>query len=221
LLFSPEGRGDGAVGALDAVDAVDAVGSQAAVQKRVRRTASWAVAGAALALLAAPGAGARALEGAPGRDYWLLTEFDWGDDRETVIDSLEIAPGFICYDSGAEICRFVRVQVDGEELLARFDYRDERLWQVRFVTPELTRRQARDHMSRVVERLAGYVERLRGPPTLAGAPPSPDSLSAGSPTPTHFWKLPDMEIRIEVGRQREGFYAGASFYDPQAPSEAD
>ena len=175
------------------------------------------VAGLLLAALIAPAVAARPLEGARADDYWLLTEFDWGDDPEVVLDSLEIAPGFVCYDSGADACRFVRVDVDGEDLLAVFDYRDARLWQVRFVTPELTRHQASEHLGRVVATLAGYIERLRGAPVLAGPLPPLDSLSEKSPTPTHFWKLPDMEIRIEVGKKDEEFFAGAVFYDPEAP----
>jgi hypothetical protein len=191
------------------------------LQGRIVRAVLGAVAGTLLVAWLAPAASARAPAGSPGEDYWLLTEFDWGDDPETVLDSLEIAPGFVCYDSGAEACKFVRVAVDGEELLARFDYRENRLWQVRFVTPELTRSQASEHLGRVVARLAGYVERLRGPPTLAGRLPRLASLTAGSAMPTHFWKLPDMEIRIEVGRDGDKFYGGASFYDPDAPAESD
>jgi hypothetical protein len=136
---------------------------------------------AAFAPWGASDAGAGVIDGRPDGDYWLLTEFDWGDDPEVVLDSLEIAPGFVCYDSGAEPCKFVRVAVDGEELLARFDYREDRLWQVRFVTPELTRRQADEHLLRVVGRLAGY----------------------------------------EVGRSGGKFYAGAYFYDPDAPPESE
>lgn len=173
---------------------------------------------ALLVLVAATGSGARTLRGAPSADYWLLTEFDWGDDPEVVYDSLEVAPGFICYDAGAEACKFVRVVVDGEQLLADFDYRDDRLWQVRFETPGLTLQQAREHLGRVLGRLSGYVGRLRGPPVLASPAPPLPSIAEKTSVPVGFWKLPDMEIRIEVERRGGKFFARACFYDPAAAS---
>jgi hypothetical protein len=194
----------------------DAVSEPA--KRALRVLALIGVALIASALIGLAGGEARASEGAPTRDYWLLTEFDWGDDPEVVYDSLEVAPGFVCFDAGNE-CRLVRVRVDGEDLLARFDYRDDRLWQIRFVTPELGRRQARDHMPRVLGLLARYIERFKGPPLLASRLPLLNSVVEGSPRPTHFWKLPDMEIRIEVGRRGEKFYIGAVFYDPHSAAD--
>ena len=158
---------------------------------------------------------AAAQPGVPGSDYWLLTEFDWGDDPEVVLDSVMVAPGYVCFQSGGE-CRFFRVRVDGEDLLARFEYRDERLWQIGFVTPGLSRVDAQEHMPRVLETLSGYIERFKGPPLVAAGLPDLASVSEGSATPTHFWKLPDMEIRIEVARKRGELFLGAFFYDPSA-----
>ena len=178
------------------------------------------IACAILGVLLAASANAQVIDGRPTRDYWLLTEFAWGDDPEVVLDSLEMAPGFVCFKSGSE-CRFVRVSVDGEDLWARFDYREERLWQVRFVTPDLDRRQTDENARRVWTVLSGYVERIKGPPTVAGGFPKIASVSEEAPGLTHFWKLPDMEIRIEVGRNGRKFYVGAFFYDPTSSPESD
>jgi hypothetical protein len=191
------------------------------VNAALRRRIAGAGVGSLLATLAGVfvaavlATSAVAQPGVPGPDYWLLTEFDWGDDPEVVVDSVMVAPGYVCFQSGGQ-CRFFRVRVDGEDLLARFEYRDERLWQIAFVTPGLSRVDAQEHMPRVLETLSGYIERFKGPPLVAAGLPDFAALSDGSATPTRFWKLPDMEIRIEVARKGREFFLGAFFYDPSA-----
>jgi hypothetical protein len=166
-----------------------------------------------LALIGLPTDRAVAVEGAATPDYWLLTEFDWGDDPETVKDSLTIAPGWFCVRV-KDKCRFVKVKVDGEDLLAHFHYVALRLDRVTILTPDLDRAQAEDHMKRVWETLSGYVGRFKGEADVARSYPALDALPADAPAPTHYWMTPDMQIRIELGRNGEKYYVAAHFYPP-------
>lgn len=159
---------------------------------------------------------------ADGPGFWLLTEYDWGDDPETVVDSIRVSPGFRCAQGGTR-CKLVRVSVDGEELVARFEYeklQKESLWRVAFLTPPLDRKQADDHLARVWGKLAGYVSRFQEKPLLATELPSFDALKEGEPHYTHFWKSDEMEIRIALGLSDGSYYVGAYFYDPKRSQNA-
>jgi hypothetical protein len=166
-----------------------------------------------LGLVGLPAEQALAAGGAATPDYWLLTEFDWGDAPEIVEDSVTVAPGWLCMRL-KDKCRFVKVVVDGEELLARFHYVGRRLDRITFLTPDLDRGQAEEHMGRVWRTLSGYVERFKGKADVARSYPVLESVSEETPTPTHYWMRPDMQIRIEVGRNAEKYYVAAIFSPP-------
>lgn len=154
------------------------------------------------------------------RDYWLLTEFDWGDDDEVVDESVQISPGFLCYKVRHR-CQLTRVSVDGEDVLARFFFDPNGLKEIAFVTPELDRSQAEAHLARVGKVLTGYVSRFKGKPDLEFGPPDVAAIGKEIPTPLAYWKRPEMEIRVEARRQGEAFVVGAFFTKPGGGAEPE
>lgn len=147
--------------------------------------------------------------------YWLLEEFDWGDDEEVVAESILFDPYFSCTGTRGSPCTMVSTVVDMEKLLVSFQHHEGELWQVVIFTPDLDTGQARVHLPRVWQRLVDYVTRMRGEPTLAVGLPALGSLEFGPPQPTHFWAAPDLEVRIMFGRRDvDRFYVGAFFSDP-------
>jgi hypothetical protein len=154
----------------------------------------------------------------PG-SYWLLTEFDWGDDREVVYESTRFDPFYACHRKSHGICALTQVDVNGEELLAQFHFNaQDRLFQVVFLTPDLDRQQADRHLARVWRELADYVTRHKGEPESEAGLPDLDSLEFGPPKQTHLWRAPGLDVRLMVGRRdTDLFYVGAFFSDPRQP----
>lgn len=147
--------------------------------------------------------------------YWLLEEFDWGDDEEVVAESVTFDPHFACKGTATRPCILVSTVVDRERLLARFHHHKGELWQVVVLTPDLNRVQADAHLERVWQLLVDYVTRMKGKPVVAVPMPSLDSLEFGPPQITHFWSLEDLEVRVRVGRRDvDLFYVGVYFSDP-------
>lgn len=154
-------------------------------------------------------------EAADGAEYFLLEEFDWGDDEEVVEESLLFDPAFACRGTAYQRCRLVKVNVDGEDLLARFHHHEGGLWQAVFLTPDLGTEEADEHLERVWNVLVGYVTRWVGEPEEARPLPDLQSLELGPPQPTHRWEREGLGVRVAVGRRADDiFYVGAFFFDP-------
>lgn len=184
-----------------------------------------AAAALALTLLLAPPAMAADDANAPAAEppeqaevpaaepYWMLEEFDWGDDEEVVAESIEFDPYFGCNGDKVNPCAIVSAVVDRERLLARFNHHQGELWQVVFLTPDLA--PDSPHLRRVWQLLADYVTRMQGDPAIAVAFPALDTLALGTPHLTHFWSLPGLEARVMVGRRdADLYYVGLFFSDP-------
>jgi len=170
---------------------------------------------------AEPGTPAAAAPAAtPSRtESWLLEEFDWGDNRNITYETVHYTDGFLCYRHKLrEHCAFVKALVDGEELLAKFQFVDDRLWRIEILTPDLDASQAAPHLERVWKLLAAYVTRFQGEAPEQSPFPEWKSLAAGELRVTHHWKLPDQEIRMLVGRSAgpgEKWFTAARFTDPK------
>jgi len=154
----------------------------------------------------------------PG-SYWLLTEFDWGDEREVVYESTRFDPFYSCHRKSHGICALTQVNVNGEILLAQFHFNaQDRLFQMVFLTPDLDRQQAEQHLARVWQELAAYVTRHEGEPESASELPALDSLEFGAPKLTRLWRAPGLDVRLMVGRRdTDVFYVGVYFSDPSQP----
>jgi hypothetical protein len=151
-------------------------------------------------------------------ERWLLSEFDWGDSEDTVYETVHYTDGFLCYRHEiAEHCAFVKTRVDGEELLAKFDFAGKRLRRIEVLTPDLDESQASQHLERVWKLLAAYVTRFKGEAPAQAAFPPRETLAPGALRVTHHWKLDDQEIRLVVGRSKDGqkWFTGARFVDPE------
>jgi len=152
-------------------------------------------------------------------DRWLLEEFDWGDSKNVTYETVQYIDGFLCYRHRLrEHCAFVKTLVDGEELLAKFQFVDDALWRIEILTPDLDASQAAPHLERVWKLLAAYVTRFQGEASEQSPFPEWKSLAAGELRVTHHWKLPDQEIRILVGRSAgdvEKWFTSARFTDPK------
>lgn len=173
----------------------------------------------------APDPAADAAEPKAARDdlthYWLLEEFDWGDDEEVVAESVLFDPHFECKSTHIQRCVLVSTVIDRERLLARFHHHQGELWQVVVLTPDLNQVQAGQHLRRVWQIMVDYVTRMRGEPMIAAPLPELTSLEFGPPQLTHFWSLDDLEVRVRVGRRDEDlFYVGVYFSDPVRGEEA-
>ena len=165
---------------------------------------------------AEPAVGKQTDDEAPAKlSYWLLEEFDWGDDREVVGESILFDPYFSCKGIQSNPCIIVSTVIDGEQLLVNFQHEKNELWQVVVLTPDLGLAQANAHIPRVSRILVDYVTRLKGEPSLAFSLPDFDSLALSSPQVTHFWAVDGLEVRVMVGRRdTDRFYVGAFFSDP-------
>ncbi len=152
-------------------------------------------------------------------ERWLLAEFDWGDSKKIVYESVQYTDGFLCYRHKLrEHCAFVKTRVDGEELLAKFQFVKDRLWRIEILTPDLDETQAAPHLERVWQLLAGYVTRFHGEAPEKTPFPERESLAAGELRVTHRWKLSDQEIRVLVGRSKGDagkWFTAAHFTDPK------
>lgn len=158
---------------------------------------------------------ARSPDGRLLMSYWLLDQFDWGDDEGVVEESILFDPHYECKGTPAKPCLLVTTVVDGEQLLARFQQYKGGLWQVAILTPDLDRQQADRYLRRVWRVLVDYVTRLKGAPKLVLGLPALDDITIGPPQVTHFWQLPGLEVRVMVGRRdKDLFYVGAWFSDP-------
>jgi hypothetical protein len=159
----------------------------------------------------APEPGAAELPEAP--PYWILEEFDWGDDEEVVAESVQFDPYFGCTGDRVSPCTMVSAVIDRERLLARFHHQSGELWQIVFLTPDLA--PDNRHLRRVWQLLADYVTKLKGKPAIAVGFPALDKLAYGTPHLTHFWSLPGLEARVMVGRRDvDRYYVGLFFSDP-------
>ena len=178
---------------------------------------------ATLLLLALPGpTSAAADEPAKAEPAWLLSEFDWGDVRGVVDESVDVAPEFYCAARFGKRCAMAVVDVEGEELLAKFDFH-EGLYRIRLLTPDIEvgipapagQRSANEEiLRRVWDHLVDFATRRKGAPLSAQEFPELGTIAVGMKT-THTWKLPDQDIRIGVGRRRSsGFFVAAEFVDP-------
>jgi hypothetical protein len=150
-------------------------------------------------------------------DRWLLEEFDWGDSKNVTYETVHYTDGFLCYRHRLrEHCAFVKTLVDGEELLAKFQFVDDALWRIEILTPDLDASQAAPHLERVWNLLAAYVTRFQGEAAAQSAFPEWKSLAPGELRVTHHWKLPDQEVRVLVGRSpgAEKWFTAARFTDP-------
>ena len=141
------------------------------------------------------------VETPPKLSYWLLEEFDWGDDREVVGESILFDPYFSCKGIQSNPCIIVSTVIDGEQLLVSFQHDKNELWQVVVLTPDLGLAQANAHIPRISRILVDYVTRLKGEPTLNFSLPDFDSLALSDPQVTHFWAVDDLEVRVMVGRR--------------------
>lgn len=155
------------------------------------------------------------VETPPKLSYWLLEEFDWGDDREVVGESILFDPYFSCKGIQSNPCIIVSTVIDGEQLLVNFQHDNNELWQVVVLTPDLGLAQANAHIPRVSRILVDYVTRLQGEPILDFSLPDFDSLVLSDPQVTHFWAVDGLEVRVMVGRRdTDRFYVGMFFSDP-------
>lgn len=152
-------------------------------------------------------------------ERWLLVEFDWGDSRKVVYETVHYTDGFVCYRHKLrEHCAFVKTLVDGEELLANFEFVDDRLWRIDILTPDLDATVADPHLERVWRLLAAYVTRFYGEAPEQTPYPDRESLAVGELRVTHRWQLPDQEIQVLVGRSRDAapkWFTAAHFIDPK------
>lgn len=133
---------------------------------------------------------------------WVFREFDWSDSESTVYESVEYTDGFLCYrHKFFPHCAFVKTKIDGEELLAKFQFLGNRLTHALVLTPDLDSEQASQHLERVWKLLAAYTTRFQGEAQEQAAFPDWQAMAPGEQRVTHHWKLPNQEIRIVVGRQ--------------------
>jgi hypothetical protein len=152
------------------------------------------------------------------KERWLLSEFDWGDSEDVVYETVRFTDGFLCLrHKTRKHCAFVKTRVDGEELLAKFEFVDKKLWRIDVLTPDLDAAQSDQHLERVWKLLAAYVTRFHGEAPEQQPFPPRDQLVAKQDFVTHRWKLPEQEIRIVVGRGRKGekWFTAARFTDPK------
>lgn len=172
---------------------------------------------AALAALVVAGA-ARAADDPAAADSgsddpWVLQEFDWGDSRDLVDESVRYSLPFTCNPIAGH-CVLPVVKVEGEDLLVRFGYFDG-LYRIRLLTPDLTRQLADVHAERVWKLLVDYIARHKGKPDHAEASfPGLDGLPSRGIHVTHRWKLEDQVIQVGIGRHGDKFYVAATFFDP-------
>jgi hypothetical protein len=157
-------------------------------------------------------------------ERWLLTEFDWGDTEAIVYESVEYTDGFLCYEHKLrEHCAFVKTLVDGEELLAKFEFVEGLLWRIEVLTPDLEAAQADAHLERIWKLLVGYVTRFHGEaPVQADFPKRETLAKPNDEVVTRLWELPEQEIRIVVGRAKKGekWFTSARFTDPKWAKQA-
>lgn len=142
----------------------------------------------------------------------LLDEFDWGDSRSLVEESIVVTPGFQCVGMGGH-CRGATVLVDGEKLLAKFGYKDDGLFRIRFRTPDLSGSDTRN-LERVWQHLIDYVVREHGKPARASEFPGLAKIQPGL-RPTHEWWLEEQYVSVGVGKGRGGYFVVATFMDPK------
>ena len=181
-----------------------------------------------LLLLALPGPISAASGEEKAEPAWLLSEFDWGDVRPVVDESVEVAPDFYCAARFGSGCSMAVVDVEGEELLAKFGY-FKGLYRIRLLTPDIEisimasveqRAADEENLKRVWTHLVDFVTRHKGAPLTQREYPGLGTVRVGM-RPTHTWKLPDQVIRIGVGRRRGiGFYVAAEFADPEREAAA-
>ena len=156
-------------------------------------------------------------------ERWLLTEFDWGDTEAIVYESIEYTDGFLCYEHKMrEHCAFVKTLVDGEELLAKFEFVEGVLWRIEVLTPDLEAAQADLHLERIWKLLVGYVTRFYGEAPEQAEFPKRETLAPKAEVVTRRWELPEQEIRIVVGRAAKGekWFTAARFTDPKWAKQA-
>lgn len=156
-------------------------------------------------------------------ERWLLTEFDWGDTEAIVYESIEYTDGFLCYEHKLrEHCAFVKTLVDGEELLAKFEFVEGVLWRIEVLTPDLEASQADPHLERIWKLLVGYVTRFYGEAPEQAEFPKRETLQPSAEVVTRRWELPEQEIRIVVGRAAKGekWFTAARFTDPKWAKQA-
>jgi hypothetical protein len=133
---------------------------------------------------------------------FILEEFDWGDSEDTVYETVEYTDGFLCYRHRFfEHCAFVKAKVDGEELLAKFEFPEKRLALAQVLTPDLDENQAALHLERVWRLLAAHASRFFGEAPERTGFPDRHALAPGEQRVTHLWKLPDQELRLVIGRR--------------------
>jgi hypothetical protein len=183
----------------------------------------------ALLLLAPPGPISGATnEPAKVEAVWLLSEFDWGDVRPVVDESIDVAPDLYCAARFGSRCSMAVADVEGEELLAKFEF-SQGLYRIRLLTPDIevsilapAEQRAADEeiLRRVWKHLVDFVTRHKGAPLTEREFPELGTVSFGM-RPTHTWKLSDQDIRVGVGRRRGGgFYVVAEFVDPEREAAA-
>jgi hypothetical protein len=183
------------------------------------RIAAALALGCALAL-AAP---ARALDQivAPGRP-WLLSEFDWGDSRDLVEESVGVTQGMQCQRVGSE-CAIVTAFVDDQRLLVKFAYRGPHLHRIRLRTPALPGGHDED-LERVWKLLVAWVTRYEGAPkrTEKALPPLYE-LVPGGYHETHEWQGSGAVVHVGVGREGDAWFVAATFVEPasRAPHSAN
>jgi hypothetical protein len=180
-------------------------------------------------LLASPGPiSAAADEPAKVEPVWLLSEFDWGDVRAVVDESVDVSPNLYCAARFGKRCSMTVVDVEGEALLARFGF-FQGLYRISVLTPDIEvsilapqEQRAADEqiLKRVWNLLVDYVTRHKGAPLTESEFPGLGVVGMGLRI-THTWKLPDQDIRIGVGRRRgAAFYVAAEFVDPEREAAA-
>lgn len=151
--------------------------------------------------------------------YWLLSEFDWGDEREVVFESTQFDPWYTCHQNKKfqGICALAQVDVEGELLMARFHFDGPGLFEMAFLTPDLDPDQARKHLPRVWKGLADYATLHLGEPVSASEMPDLDTLAVGElPVETHLWQAAGVDARLMVGRSAEDrFFTVLYFFDPE------
>ncbi len=147
---------------------------------------------------------------------WALEEFAWGDSEEIVRESVQYAPDYLCFGAHGE-CRVVRVRVDGEDLLARFQYEEDALWRVAILTPPLYREDAARHGPRVAARLTGHVSRKLGEPDAVASFPDRaglDAMPQGSLV-LDRWRSETLDVEtLVVRRDGDRYVIAAYFADP-------
>lgn len=149
---------------------------------------------------------------------WMLEEFDWGDSETLVKESIDYAPNYFCFTSRGE-CRVVQVRVDGEELLARFQYFEEGLWRMAFITPPLDLETAVQHGPRVLNTLTNHVKRHRGEPAYSKERPEIAEIGEGTHV-LHRWKTETSVIEVVLVRRGSRYFVGAYFADPVRGAKA-